>query len=99
MNNYSELSYYISYVVLPNILAYEILYLYKHNRLDISFYKLTNKIKKIINYDYLFISKWSGWQDLNLQPHGPKPCALPNWATSRNTGAPNKIFTFLLTML
>ena len=49
MNNYSELSYYISYVVLPNILAYEILYLYKHNGLDISFYKLTNKIKKIIN--------------------------------------------------
>lgn len=28
-------------------------------------------------------TKWSGRQDLNLQPLGPKPSALPNWATSR----------------
>ena len=28
-------------------------------------------------------SKWSGRQDLNLQPLGPKPSALPSWATSR----------------
>ena len=30
-----------------------------------------------------FISYWSGRQDLNLQPLGPKPSALPSWATSR----------------
>ena len=27
--------------------------------------------------------KWSGWQDLNLRPSGPKPDALPNCATPR----------------
>ena len=26
---------------------------------------------------------WSGRQDLNLRPLGPKPSALPSWATSR----------------
>ena len=26
---------------------------------------------------------WSGWQDSNLRPSGPKPDALPNCATSR----------------
>ena len=25
----------------------------------------------------------SGWQDLNLRPHGPQPCTLPDCATSR----------------
>ena len=29
------------------------------------------------------MSQWSGRQDLNLQPLGPKPNALPSWATSR----------------
>ena len=29
---------------------------------------------------------WSGRQDLNLRPHGPKPCALPNCATPRRLG-------------
>ena len=33
------------------------------------------------------ILQWSGWQDLNLQPLGPKPSALPSWATSRYSGA------------
>ena len=28
-------------------------------------------------------AKWSGWQDLNLRPPGPKPGALPSCATSR----------------
>ena len=32
---------------------------------------------------FLIIQNWSRWQDLNLQPLGPKPSALPNWATSR----------------
>ena len=27
--------------------------------------------------------KWSGWQDLNPRPTGPKPVALPNCATPR----------------
>ena len=38
--------------------------------------------KKHLILDVIFI-KWSGRQDLNLQPLGPKPSALPNWATSR----------------
>ena len=46
---YNHLSYYLSYVVLPYILVNEILFLYKNNKLDISFLKLTNKIKKVIN--------------------------------------------------
>ena len=33
---------------------------------------------------HLSLLKWSGWQDLNLRPPGPKPGALPSWATSRN---------------
>ena len=37
----------------------------------------------------IFIHKWSGKQDLNLQPHGPKPRALPSCAISRY-GAPNR---------
>ncbi len=35
-------------------------------------------------------SKWSGRQDLNLQPLGPKPSALPSWATSRFNGVPKR---------
>ena len=27
---------------------------------------------------------WSGWQDLNPRPTGPKPVALPSCATPRN---------------
>ncbi len=30
---------------------------------------------RIFRYSYL---KWSGRQDSNLRPHGPKPCALPS---------------------
>ena len=33
------------------------------------------------------IFKWSGRQDLNLRPPGPKPGALPSCATSRKNGA------------
>ena len=35
-----------------------------------------------INFIKLFI-KWSGRQDLNLRPSGPKPDALPGCATPR----------------
>ena len=50
MNNYyNNLSRYITYVVLPNILVNLILYLHKNNKLNISFLYLTNTIKKIIN--------------------------------------------------
>ena len=50
MNNYyNNLSKYISYVVLPHILVHQILYLYKKEKLNISFLQLTNSIKKIIN--------------------------------------------------
>ena len=38
-------------------------------------------------------SKWSGKQDLNLQPLGPKPSALPSCAISRLSGAPEGIRT------
>lgn len=34
-----------------------------------------------LNYTRLF--EWSGRQDSNLRPPGPKPGALPSWATSR----------------
>ena len=30
------------------------------------------------------VSDWSGRQDSNLRPHGPKPCALPGCATPRD---------------
>ena len=33
----------------------------------------------------IFITKWSGRQDLNLRPAGPKPDALPGCATPRST--------------
>ena len=33
---------------------------------------------------HTFRKKWSGWQDLNPRPTGPKPVALPNCATPRN---------------
>ena len=29
------------------------------------------------------IFRWSGWEDSNLRPHGPKPRTLANWATPR----------------
>ena len=32
---------------------------------------------------YAEFSYWSGWQDLNPRPTGPKPVALPNCATPR----------------
>ena len=46
---YQDLYFYIESVLLPELLVHEILYLYSNNRLDISLFKLTNKIKKIIN--------------------------------------------------
>ena len=42
--------------------------------------RASNQIKSPANAG-LFI--WSGRQDLNLRPHGPKPRALPNCATPR----------------
>ena len=52
------------------------------------FYKNPIKIRNIIQYkkpwySRLYFFQWSGRQDLNLQPLGPKPNALPSWATSR----------------
>ena len=44
-----------------------------------------------LNYTRILF-KWSGRQDLNLRPSGPKPDALPNCATSRN-GAPGETRT------
>ena len=29
--------------------------------------------------------RWSEWRDLNPRPHGPEPCAIPNFATPRLT--------------
>lgn len=37
---------------------------------------------------------WSGRQDSNLRPLGPKPSALPNCATPRNQ--PHNILTFTI---
>lgn len=38
---------------------------------------------------------WSEWRDLNPRPSGPKPDALPNYATLRDIGK-YKILEFLL---
>ncbi len=38
---------------------------------------IATNIKKKTSYEVLK-HKWSGKQDLNLQPLGPKPSALPN---------------------
>ena len=50
---YNNLAYYISYVVLPYIIVNEILYLHKHNKLNISTFKLISKTKKIINIRHI----------------------------------------------
>lgn len=54
------------------------------------------------------IFTWSGWQDLNLRPHGPQPCALPtaphpdalyslpSLGTKRKKSSPRKSHAFLL---
>lgn len=42
--------------------------------------KKGNKTKKN-RQKAVFRRKWSGRQDSNLRPPGPKPGALPNWAT------------------
>ena len=41
---------------------------------------------KVLPLNYTRIC-WSGWHDLNMRPPGPKPGALPSWATSRTYGA------------
>ena len=68
--------------------------LYKTYKCNIRALQGLNKkiILKSLIYNDLK-SKWSGWQDLNLQPLGPKPNALPNWATSRYNGAPGRNWT------
>ena len=38
---------------------------------------------KTNNNNYDIFSLWSGRQDLNLRPSGPKPDALPGCATPR----------------
>ena len=42
-----------------------------------------------LNYTRLF--EWSGRQDSNLRPPGPKPGALPSWATSRFMARPRGV--------
>jgi hypothetical protein len=44
-----------------------------------------NKIKSTTEEWIHRIILWSGRQDLNLRPLGPKPSALPNCATPRFT--------------
>ena len=44
------------------------------------FKSATSKTKKT---DKVRFHPWSGWQDLNPRPTGPKPVALPNCATPR----------------
>ena len=41
-----------------------------------------------LNYTRLL---WSGRQDSNLRPPGPKPGALPSWATSRFMARPRGV--------
>ena len=48
---YTNITYYLSYVVLPYMLVNEILFLHKHDKLDISFLRLAKGIKKVINID------------------------------------------------
>ena len=40
------------------------------------------KLSRLVKI-FKFQNKWSGWQDSNLRPLGPKPSALPSCATSR----------------
>ena len=48
---------------------------------DVFFHNINNK-RKQKNHKYnLWL--WSGWEDLNPRPHGPKPRALPDCATPR----------------
>lgn len=54
---YKDLSNYIESFVIPYLLAHEIIYLHKNNCLDISFLRLTNKIKKVINITNINYSK------------------------------------------
>ena len=49
MKYYNYLSRYIELVLIPYLLVNEILFLYKNNKLDISYITLIHKIKKIIN--------------------------------------------------
>ena len=44
---------------------------------------LTTELMAHIRHS-LLIKNWSGWQDLNPRPTGPKPVALPNCATPRH---------------
>ncbi len=37
----------------------------------------------LLSYLGMLYRKWSGWQDLNPRPTGPKPVALPSCATPR----------------
>ena len=41
---------------------------------------------------------WSGQQDLNLRPHGPEPCALPNCAMPRLVYILSQIFIYINTV-
>ena len=38
---------------------------------------------EVLPLHYTRLFEWSGRQDSNLRPPGPKPGALPSWATSR----------------
>jgi hypothetical protein len=53
---------------------------------------ISNRLQ-MLRFDTFGNKKWpsftgsfyiqSGWQDLNLRPHDPQPCTLPDCATSR----------------
>ena len=46
-----------------------------------SAFALGSKTRKVmLSHHFLCLS---GWQDLNLRPHGPQPCMLPDCTTSR----------------
>ena len=73
-----------------------------------SFTRLHGCFSGLVYFCFFHLSTWSGRQDLNLRPSGPKPDALPDCATPRvydfigyiiitfnNYKYPNSLISFL----
>ena len=47
--------------------------------------ELCHELKKLVASNMTLATSWSEWRDSNPRPHGPEPCAIPSFATPRNT--------------